>query len=86
MRMSWVRIPQDAQIFNKEQPKYRINTLYYKIKIMEQDEKKLETKFRIAFGIIILIVLGFALFSCKVEKIDCDAYSQQHMEQTDKKS
>ena len=53
---------------------------------MEQDEKNLETKFRIAFGIIILIVLGFALFSCKVEKIDCDAYSQQHIEQTDKKS
>jgi hypothetical protein len=53
---------------------------------MEQDEKKLETKFRIAFGVIILIILGFVLFSCKVEKIDCDAYSRQYMEQTDKTS
>ena len=53
---------------------------------MTQEEKNLEQKFRIAFGVIILIVLGFALFSCKVEKVDCDAYSQQHMEQTDKKS
>ena len=53
---------------------------------MEQDEKNLETKFRIAFGIIILIVLGFALFSCAVKKVDCDAYSQQPTEQVDKTS
>lgn len=78
-----------SKVFNKN----NLNTkllryicIIFKTYKMTQEEKNLETKFRIAFGIIILIVLGFALFSCKVEKVDCDAYSQQHMEQTDKTS
>ena len=49
----------------------------------KEEEQKLENKIRIIFGIVVIGIILYAMSSCAVEHVDCDAYGYQQNTQSE---